>query len=210
MVVANEEENLKELLPLVKPYVDDIIIVNQGSTDKTEEICKEFGARVFNKTRKFLADIDRAFCYQASQSEWIFALDADERPTKELLDNLKKYTENGNVNCYWFSFDNKVDGVDISDILGREYHPRLWRRGYLQWPERAHTWPNMPDARQAFISAQVQHYRTLERIERVHAQRKQSIDPQNQMVEDNFLTRLRQKIQSIRGGNGGLQSDTKG
>ena len=206
MVIANEEENLRELLPLVKPYVDEIIIVNQDSTDNTLSVCSEFGAKVFNKTRKFLADIDRNFCYQMATGDWIFALDADERPSIKLLENLRKQTENPDVDCYWFAFDNKVDGIDISDILGQEYHPRLWRKNYLQWSDRAHTWPQMPNIKQAFISAPVQHYRTLQRIEQVHALRKQAIAPQNQMLEERFLNSVRQKIKAVKGENG-IQSN---
>ena len=207
MVVANEEENLKELFSLMKPHVDEIIVINQGSTDKTEEICKEFEAKVINRTRKFYADPDRSFCYQVATGNWILALDADERPSSQLLENLHKWIENPDIDCYWFAFDNKVEGIDISDILGQEYHPRLWRKNYIQnWPERAHTWPQMPNLRQAFISAPVQHYRTLERIEQVHALRRQSIDPENQMVEERFLNTVRQKIKAMKGSNG-IQPD---
>ena len=202
MVVANEEENLKELLPLVHPFVDEIVVVNQGSTDGTELVCKEYGAKVFTKTRKFLADIDRNMCYLSASGDWIFGLDADERPTPELLVKLKILASANNVDCYWFKFDNKVDGVDINDILGKESHPRLWRKGAVDWPERAHTWPQVKSNRQCFLDYKIKHHRTLERIEKVHASRKQAIDPQNQQIEDRFLQMVREKLTVMRKNNG--------
>lgn len=196
MVVSEEADNLKELFPLLKEKVKEIIIVDQDSKDSTGEICKDFGARYFKRSKKNLADIDRQFCYNLAGSEWILSLDADERPSEKLLDSLEKYTQNPNVHCYWFRFDNQVDGIDISPVLGQEYHPRLWRKGFVQWPERAHTWPSFANGQQAFLDTQIHHHRTLERIESVHAKRRLAIDPQNQQVEHNFLHNLKQFLKS--------------
>lgn|SRR5574341_110613 len=202
MVVANEGENLKELFPLVRPYVDEVLVIDQASTDDTREICEKYDARVMVRSRKFLADIDRQTCYNMAGKDWILALDADERPSQELLEKIKYLTSANNVDCYWFKFDNKVDGIDVSPVLGQEYHPRLWRKGVVIWPERAHTWPQIQSSRQCFIDLPVKHYRSFERIKLVHAQRRQAIDPQNQQVEAQFLHNLEQYLKTVRGNNG--------
>ena len=48
MIVKNEEEHLKDCLLSVKDVVDEIVLVDTGSTDNTIEIAKKFGAKVYN------------------------------------------------------------------------------------------------------------------------------------------------------------------
>lgn len=78
MIVRNEEKHLARCLRSVKPVVDEIIIVDTGSTDRTKEIGVVFGAHVvdfpwvddFSKARNF--SLSQASC------DWILVLDADE------------------------------------------------------------------------------------------------------------------------------------
>ena len=78
MIVKNEEKQLARCLRSVKPIVDEIIIVDTGSTDRTKDIGVAFGARVvdfpwvddFSKARNF--SLSKASC------DWILVMDADE------------------------------------------------------------------------------------------------------------------------------------
>ena len=45
MITLNEEKNLERTLKSVQDFADEIVIVDSGSTDKTEEIAKKFGAK---------------------------------------------------------------------------------------------------------------------------------------------------------------------
>ena len=47
MVVRNESKRLSVLLPLVKPYFNEIVIIDQQSTDNTVEVAKQFTDKVF-------------------------------------------------------------------------------------------------------------------------------------------------------------------
>ena len=87
IITVNEEANISRTLASVKPLVADgkgeIIVVDSGSTDRTVEIAKSFGAKVFLEEWKGYAAqknsaIDRA------KGDWILSLDADE----ELSSNL--------------------------------------------------------------------------------------------------------------------------
>src|SRR4051812_14431545 len=78
MIVRDEEEMLPRSLAAVRDAVDEIIVVDTGSTDRTVEIAHEFGATVIERewTGSF-ADA-RNVSFDAATSDWIMYLDADE------------------------------------------------------------------------------------------------------------------------------------
>ncbi|MEW6587003.1 MAG: tetratricopeptide repeat protein, partial [Nitrospirota bacterium] len=78
MIVKNEENNIARCLTSVKPVVDEMIVVDTGSTDRTRDIAKAFGAQVYDFawTESF-ADA-RNFSLSKASGDWILVLDADE------------------------------------------------------------------------------------------------------------------------------------
>lgn len=78
MIVKNEERNLFKCLESVKDFVDDIIVIDTGSTDQTKDIAQSFGARVFDFEWNNDFAAARNFSIQKSKSDWNLVLDADE------------------------------------------------------------------------------------------------------------------------------------
>ncbi|HEY3190788.1 MAG TPA: glycosyltransferase family 2 protein, partial [Solirubrobacteraceae bacterium] len=78
MIVRDEESMLPRCLQAVAAHVDEIVIVDTGSTDSTMEIARSFGAKVVEAewTGDFAAA--RNISFDAATSDWIFYLDADE------------------------------------------------------------------------------------------------------------------------------------
>jgi tetratricopeptide (TPR) repeat protein len=78
MIVKNERQNLPRCLSSVKPYVDEMIVVDTGSDDGTPEIAAEYGANV--ETFTWINDFASARNYALSlvSGDWILVLDADE------------------------------------------------------------------------------------------------------------------------------------
>src|SRR6185436_14922920 len=78
MIVRDEEEMLPRSLAAVRDAVDEIIVVDTGSTDRTIEIAKSFGAKVIERewTGSF-ADA-RNVSFDAATGDWVMWLDADE------------------------------------------------------------------------------------------------------------------------------------
>jgi glycosyltransferase involved in cell wall biosynthesis len=78
MIVRDEEEMLPRSLAAAKDAVDEIIVVDTGSTDRTVEIAKSFGAKVIERewTGSF-ADARNA-SFDAATGDWVMFLDADE------------------------------------------------------------------------------------------------------------------------------------
>ena len=90
ILTYNEEKNIEECLKSVYDWVDEIFIVDSGSTDKTLEIAKSYTDKIYQhpfkdygKQRNWAQD------NLPINKEWIFHLDADERVSSELSEELK-------------------------------------------------------------------------------------------------------------------------
>ena len=79
MIVKNEEKFLAGCLESVKNIVDEIIIVDTGSTDKTIEIANSYNAKVYHFEWKNDFSLARNESIKHATGDWILILDADER-----------------------------------------------------------------------------------------------------------------------------------
>lgn len=96
MITKNEEAKLKRCLNSIKDLVDEIIIVDTGSTDKTKIIASEFNAKIFDYKWDNNFSNARNFAINKSTSDWNLILDADEFITnidKHKLFQLMNYSD---------------------------------------------------------------------------------------------------------------------
>ena len=103
MIVKNEEHNLPRCLDSVVDVVDEIIIVDTGSTDRTVEIAKSYGAKVFNHPWEGSFSKARNYSLKYATSDWILILDADEELNKADAPRLKEIAKS-NDDCLVVSF----------------------------------------------------------------------------------------------------------
>jgi glycosyltransferase involved in cell wall biosynthesis len=123
IITLNEEANigrtLKSVAPLVADGNSEIIVVDSGSTDRTCEIAREFGAKVYvEKWRGFAAQKNSAI--DRASGEWILSLDADEEVSEELVRELK-YGSNTGQQYEWCLTHSH--GVKVGSPVGY-YIPR--------------------------------------------------------------------------------------
>jgi len=91
VLTKNEEKWLPGCLESASHLADEIIVVDDQSTDKTREVAKKYGAKVFvHQKRDFAAQ--REFGLRQVRADWVFYLDADERVTKELRKEIVAIT----------------------------------------------------------------------------------------------------------------------
>jgi glycosyltransferase involved in cell wall biosynthesis len=90
IVAQNEQENLPRLLQSAQPVADEIVLVDGGSTDRTQEIAREAGAKVFFRPFTTHAD-QKNYATSLASNDWIFLLDADEELSRELTDAVQKW-----------------------------------------------------------------------------------------------------------------------
>ncbi len=90
MIVRNEEKNLPACLGSAKGLFDEIVVVDTGSTDRTQEIARDFGAKVFEFTwiNDFAAARNAALSH--ATGDYAFWLDADDVLERHQCDNLRR------------------------------------------------------------------------------------------------------------------------
>ncbi len=92
IIAKNEEKMIGKCFESIKNLADEIILVDNGSVDKTREIVEEYGARVLSIFDADFSKLRNEGLKQA-KGEWILYIDADERLTPELKDEISKYIE---------------------------------------------------------------------------------------------------------------------
>ncbi|MCG7853323.1 MAG: glycosyltransferase, partial [Methanosarcinaceae archaeon] len=104
MIVKNEEQHLAKCLKSLKPVVDEMIVVDTGSTDMTRDIARVFGARVYDF--EWRDDFSEARNYSVSKAsgKWIFVMDADEVISPLDHDSLRKLARKSTSNPVAYSF----------------------------------------------------------------------------------------------------------
>ncbi|MCB0752765.1 MAG: glycosyltransferase family 2 protein [Ignavibacteriae bacterium] len=116
MIVKNEDKYLRGCLESVKGIVDEIVIVDTGSTDNTLNIAEEFNAKIFHF--EWIKDFSAArnFALSKSTGDWILYLDADERinaKSKNELLNKTKISNKLAINCIINNIDDYKDSSSI-------------------------------------------------------------------------------------------------
>ena len=93
VITKNEEENIGTWLASMKKIADEMIVVDTGSTDRTVEMAKEAGARVFHHTwqNDFAAAKNAAL--EKAEGDWILFLDADEYFSPQTLPKVRPLLE---------------------------------------------------------------------------------------------------------------------
>jgi len=89
IISSNEAANIHDCIASVA-WADEIIVVDSGSTDETVSLAREMGARVYEHADwpGFGPQKNRALGY--ASKDWVFSLDADERVTPELRDEIEQ------------------------------------------------------------------------------------------------------------------------
>ncbi len=92
MIVKDEEEMLGKCLAAVAPAVDEIVIVDTGSADRTVEIAKSYGAKVVEQPWTGSFSEARNTSFEHATTDWIIYLDADEVLVGDDVERLKALT----------------------------------------------------------------------------------------------------------------------
>lgn len=129
MIVKNEEKNLAPCLKSVRDVVDEIIVVDTGSTDKTKEIACVFGANVYDYDWTGDFSAARNYSLEQARGDWILVLDADEVVSCLDHEELKTLITKRTPSPVAYSIVTRNYTHDVS-LLG-------WTPNHGQYPEEA-------------------------------------------------------------------------
>jgi len=127
MIVKNEETFLPGCLECVENLVDEIVVVDTGSTDRTREIAERFGAKVFDFQWQDDFSSARNESLRRTKGDWILYLDADERIDESYHDKIRKLISVGKADAFLLNLKSKI-GTKSNSQYHLVSYPRLFRR----------------------------------------------------------------------------------
>ena len=141
MIVKNEEESLGRCLESLKGIVDEMIVVDTGSEDRTVEIAKEFGAKVYDF--KWTGDFSdaRNYSFSLATCDYIYSADADEEldeDNRQRFIQLKKDIEELDIDIVQMYYCNQLSFRTVYNY-DRELRPKLFKRvRSFRWEDPIH------------------------------------------------------------------------
>lgn len=132
----NEEKNLPDCLESVKDIADEIVVVDGESKDGTVEIAKKYDAKIKVTDNPPIFLINRQKAIDMATKDWILNLDADERLTPELREEILTVLKNDDekINGYWIPRKNWFLGRYLmKGGVYPDYQLRLYRNGKVHF-----------------------------------------------------------------------------
>lgn len=144
----NAQQQIEECINSAQLLTDSIVVVDAGSTDKTANIARSCGATVYPHAITEYVELARTFDVEKSPGPWIFIMDADERMTPELAQEVKEtISQNQTHSHYRIPRKNifaqrrwlKHGGWWPDYVSGR----LLYKPDFVTWPLEIHSKPIM-------------------------------------------------------------------
>lgn len=160
IVTKNEEERISDCIKSTSSWADEMIVVDDESTDRTREIAENLGARVLIK-KMIIEGVHRNWAYSQANNIWVLSLDADERLTPELQ---KEIEEN-----LFLDPENSVFIIPRKNFIGDYWirggglYPapqmKLFRKDKFKWEEvEVHPRGIMLGGTRRFLKNHILHY----------------------------------------------------
>ncbi|MCS7092747.1 MAG: glycosyltransferase family 2 protein, partial [Patescibacteria group bacterium] len=139
----NEEKNLPKVFKSIRNLADEVVVVDMDSEDKTCEIAKKFGAKVYRHPRTNYVEPARNFAISKVTHDWVLVLDADEEIGPELSDLLRKFSNQKEIDYYRLPRKNIIFGKWIKNSMWwPDYNIRFFKKGCVVWKNEIHSVPD--------------------------------------------------------------------
>ncbi len=146
IIAKNEEKNISGCIKSVE-WADEVVILDGYSTDRTEEIAKGMGAKI-HKREMDLEGKHRNHLYFLCKNDWVLTIDADERATPELRDEIietiKRKREKPEHSAYSIPIKTYIGSLWASSA---GWYPapkvRLFRKGKFRYDETSRVHPRV-------------------------------------------------------------------
>jgi len=158
VLTRNEEDNIADCLKSVA-WADELIVLDSFSDDRTVEVARENGARVVQHPFENWA-VQRDYGLQLPENEWLFFVDADERGTPELAQEVLRVIQEKSPVGWWVPRRNYIWGKWIRHAgWSPDYQLRLLRRDKARYdPTREVHEVVILDGEEGFLENTLKHY----------------------------------------------------
>ncbi len=112
IIAMNEEDRIGRTIEAVRHFVDEVVVIDSGSTDKTQEICRSLGATFLHNDWSGYGP-QKNFGEDQCKHDWVLNLDADEVPTSALCEEIITLMSAGEpqLSCYSIYFPTVYPGA---------------------------------------------------------------------------------------------------
>ena len=159
ILAKNEEKNIEAAIESVS-FCEEIIVVDNNSSDKTAEYSKNAGAKVLRSGSKNFSE-RRNLALQEARYDWILYVDADERVSEKLSKEIKSSVEKNEYDVYYICREDYFWGKPVRFGEVRQAYTkgiiRLVRKGSGKWCGAVHE-IYVPDCQTGTLVNKIAHY----------------------------------------------------
>lgn len=142
VIVRNEEKNLPRWIEGVRPFADELIVVDTGSTDQTVELARRAGAELYAFPWRDDFSAAKNYALDQATGNWIVFLDADEYFDPPSRQSLRAYLEQIDGNRRIAGLVTPLYNIDTDQddrVITKQYQMRVFRRDrYLRFEGSIH------------------------------------------------------------------------
>lgn len=133
IITKNESDAIRACIKAAQQVTDDIVIIDNDSTDQTPDIAAELGCHVFHENWDgYGANKNKGAAY--AKYDWILSIDADEIPDEELIRAIHTLKLDDELYIYDIRFRSYYGNkVIYHGSWGRDHHIRLFNRTWVKW-----------------------------------------------------------------------------
>lgn len=106
ILAKNEERNIEDCIRSVS-FTDEVLVIDDFSTDKTRALAESMGARVIQHSMAGDWGGQQTFAIKNATHEWVLFIDADERVSEPLAKEIRDAVEKGEEKAYWILRQNQ-------------------------------------------------------------------------------------------------------
>jgi glycosyltransferase involved in cell wall biosynthesis len=137
IIALDAERNLAELLPMLD-WTDEVVVVDGGSRDATVQTARLHGCRVAQRRFDTFAR-QRNYALHLAGGDWVFSIDADERPTAQLAAEIRRRIVRPRVSAFRVPIRSTILGRRLRSSGTQDDRPvRLFRRRAARWAGDVH------------------------------------------------------------------------
>ena len=154
MMVRNEEESLCRCLDSLRGMVDELVVVDTGSTDRTAEILEHYTDKIFHHPWQHDFSLHRNQSIEHATGDWLLIIDADEvahfdaASLRSFLERVPKAFNAVSVEVHDMQAGNRVLTLNS---------PRLFRRGSVRYSGIVHNQPHVDGPGSAYCPVETLH-----------------------------------------------------